>query len=124
ALSARTTSIRTPVEVHRRGLYELAALQARMEPLLRAQGLTQGTVGERMTALGKDPKSLFPNTDAGRAQILDFLNGRVADIRTRLPRAFATLVRGNLVIKRVPPEIEAGAPGGYAAAGTIDGSVP
>jgi uncharacterized protein (DUF885 family) len=33
-------------------------------------------------------------------------------------------VRGNLVIKRVPPEIEEGAPGGYAAAGTIDGSVP
>jgi uncharacterized protein (DUF885 family) len=77
-----------------------------------------------MTALGRDPKYLFPNTDAGRAQILDFLNGRVADIRRRLPRAFATLVRGNLVIKRVPPEIEAGAPGGYAAAGSIDGSVP
>ncbi|TMJ14260.1 MAG: DUF885 family protein [Alphaproteobacteria bacterium] len=124
ALSAGTTSSLTPDEVHRRGLDELAALQARMEPLLRAQGLTQGTVGERMTALGKDPKHLFPNTDAGRAQILDYLNGRVADIRTRLPRAFATLVPAKLVIKRVPPEIEAGAPGGYAAAGTIDGSVP
>ncbi|MFL6845777.1 MAG: DUF885 domain-containing protein [Allosphingosinicella sp.] len=124
ALKAATTSSLTPDEVHAMGLEQLAALQARMEPLLRAQGLTQGTVGERMTALGKDPKFLFPNTDAGRAQILDYLNGRVADIRTRLPRAFATLVRGNLIIKRVPPEIEAGAPGGYAAAGTIDGSVP
>jgi uncharacterized protein (DUF885 family) len=124
ALKAATTSSLTPDEVHAMGLEQLAALQARMEPLLRAQGLTSGTVGERMTALGKDPKYLFPNTEAGRAQILDYLNGRVADIRTRLPRAFATLVRGNLIIKRVPPEIEAGAPGGYAAAGTIDGSVP
>jgi uncharacterized protein (DUF885 family) len=124
ALRAATTSDLGPDEVHRRGLDELAALQAAMDPILRAQGLTRGTVGERMTALGKDPRHLFPNTEAGRAQILDYVNGRVADIRTRLPRAFATLVRGNLVIKRVPPEIEQGAPGGYAAAGTIDGSVP
>jgi len=124
ALRAATTSSLSPAEVHRMGLDQLAELQGRMEPLLRAQGLTRGTVGERMTALGNDPKHLFPNTDAGRAQILDFVNGKVADIRTRLPRAFATLVKGNLIIKRVPPEIEAGAPGGYAAAGTIDGSVP
>ncbi|HET9638746.1 MAG TPA: DUF885 family protein [Allosphingosinicella sp.] len=124
ALRAATTSSLSPAEVHRMGLDQLAELQGRMEPLLRAQGLTRGTVGERMTALGKDPRQLFPNTDAGRAQILEYLNGRVADIRTRLPRAFATLVKGNLIIKRVPPEIEAGAPGGYAAAGTIDGSVP
>jgi uncharacterized protein (DUF885 family) len=124
ALRAATTSSLSPAEVHKMGLDQLAELQGRMEPLLRAQGLTRGTVGERMTALGKDPKQLFANTEAGRAQILEYLNGRVADIRTRLPRAFATLVRGNLVIKRVPPEIEAGAPGGYAAAGTIDGSVP
>jgi uncharacterized protein (DUF885 family) len=123
-LRAGTTTNRTPDEVHRMGLAELAALQGRMEPILRSLGLTQGTVGARMTALGKDPKYLFPNTDEGRKQILDYLNGRVADIRTRLPRAFATLVRGNLAIKRVPPDIEAGAPGGYAAAGTIDGSVP
>jgi uncharacterized protein (DUF885 family) len=123
-LRAGTTTNRTPDEVHRMGLAQLAELQGRMEPILRSLGLTQGTVGERMTALGKDPKYLFPNTYAGRKQILDYLNGRVADIRTRLPRAFATLVRGNLVIKRVPPDIEAGAPGGYAAAGTIDGSVP
>ncbi len=124
ALRAGTTSTMTPDEVHRHGLEQLEMLQARMDPLLRAQGLTRGSVGERMTALGNDPKYLFPNTDEGRAQILAYLNGRVADIRTRLPRAFDTLVKGNLIIKRVPPEIEAGAPGGYAAAGTIDGKVP
>ena len=124
ALRAATTSSLTPAEVHRMGLDQLAELQGRMEPLLRAQGLTRGTVGERMTALGKDPRQLFPNTEAGRARILEYVNERTADIRTRLPRAFATLVKGNLIIKRVPVEIEAGAPGGYAAAGTIDGSVP
>jgi uncharacterized protein (DUF885 family) len=124
ALRAATTSSLTPDQVHRQGLAELQALQGRMDPILRSLGYTTGTVGERMTALGKNPKYLFPNTDAGRKQILDYVNERTADIRTRLPRAFATLVPGNLIIKRVPVEIEAGAPGGYAAAGTIDGSVP
>lgn len=124
ALRAGTTSTRSPDEVHVIGQEELRALQSQMDTLLKAEGLTQGSVGARMTALGKDPKHQFPNDDAGRKQILDYIAGRVADIRTRLPRAFATLVPGNLIVKRVPPAIEAGAPGGYAAAGTIDGSVP
>lgn len=124
ALRAGTTSRLTPDEVHRMGQEELKALSSRMDTLLRAQGLTQGSVGARMKALGEDPRNLFPNTDEGRAQILAYLNGRVADIRTRLPRAFGTLVPGNLLIKRVPVEIQDGAPGGYAAAGSIDGTVP
>lgn len=124
ALRAGTTTRRTPDEVHRLGMAELEALHARMDTLLRAQGLGQGSVGQRMTALGKDPRNLFPNTDEGRAAILAYVNGRVADMRARLPRAFATLVPGRLVVKRVPPEIQEGMPGGYAAAGSIDGSTP
>jgi uncharacterized protein (DUF885 family) len=124
ALRAATTSSLTPDEVHQLGLDQLRELTAQMDPLLRAQGLTRGTVGQRMTELGKDPKHLFPNTDAGRAQILAYVNERANDIRRRMPEAFATLVPGKLIIKRVPVEIEAGAPGGYAAAGSIDGTVP
>ncbi len=124
ALRAGTTSNLDPAQVHQMGLEQLAALQARMDPLLRAQGLTQGTAGERMTALGRDPRNLFANTDAGREEILAYVNGRLADIRTRLPRAFATLAPGNLLVKRVPPAIENGAPDGYAGPGTIDGSQP
>ena len=55
-----------------------------MDGLLKAQGLTQGSVGERMTALGKDPKYLFPDTDAGRAQLLAYLNGLIAGVRPQL----------------------------------------
>ena len=124
ALKAGTTSARTAQEIHQLGLDQVAAITARMDAILKKRGLTGGSVGERMAALGKDPKQLFPNTAAGREQLLASLNGRVADVRARLPRAFATLVPGNLIIKRVPPEIEAGAPGGYASAGSIDGKVP
>jgi uncharacterized protein (DUF885 family) len=124
ALRAGTTSRLTPNEVHQMGQEQLKMLFSRMDTLLKAQGLTQGSVGARMKALGEDPKNLFPNTDAGRAQLLAYLNGRVADMRTRLPRAFAAMVPGNLIIKRVPVEIQDGAPGGYAGAGSIDGTVP
>jgi uncharacterized protein (DUF885 family) len=124
ALKAGTTTTMKPDEVHRLGLAQLAALQSQMDGLLKQLGMTKGTVGERMTAMGKDPQYLFPNDDNGRAQILSFIDGRLADIRTRLPRAFATLVPANLIVKRVPVEIEAGAPGAYAGAGSIDGSIP
>ena len=123
-LKAGTTTTRSPDEIHQLGLDQVKEIQSRMEAIMQKQGITGGTVGERMGALGKDPKQLFPNDDAGRAQLLAYLNGRIADVRTRLPRAFATMVPGRLIIKRVPPAIEAGAPGGYAAAGSIDGKVP
>lgn len=124
ALQAGTTTRLSPDEVHRLGLDQLAALQGQMDAILKRLGMTRGTVGERMTAMGKDPRYLFPDDDKGRAAILSFIDGRLADIRTRLPRAFATLVPARLIVKRVPVEIEAGAPGAYAGAGTIDGSVP
>jgi uncharacterized protein (DUF885 family) len=114
----------TPDESHERGREELAALQAEMDTILKAEGLTKGTVGERMTALGKDPRYRFPDDDTGRAAIMALLEATVADIRTRLPRAFATLVPGNFEIKRMAPEVEPGAPGAYGGPGSIDGKVP
>lgn len=123
-LAAATTTRMTPEEIHARGQEELRALQSQMDAILRREGLTQGTVGERMTALGKDARFRFDNSDAGRARLMKFLEQRVSDVRARLPRAFATLVPGNLEIKRMPPEVEPGAPGAYGGAGTIDGKVP
>ncbi|MGQ0429780.1 MAG: DUF885 domain-containing protein [Gammaproteobacteria bacterium] len=123
-LRAATTTTMTPDEIHERGKEELAALQSQMDAILKGKGLTEGTVGERMTALGKDPHFMFPEGDPGRAEIMKFLEERVADIRARLPQAFATLVPGNFEIKRLPPEVEPGAPGAYGGAGSIDGKVP
>jgi uncharacterized protein (DUF885 family) len=124
ALSAATTTRMTPDQIHELGQEELRALQSEMDSILRAQGLTQGTVGERMTELGKQARFQYPDNDEGRAQIMALLHDRVRDIRTRLPRAFATLVPGNLEILRMAPEVEPGAPGAYGGAGTIDGKVP
>ncbi|KQT33805.1 twin-arginine translocation pathway signal [Sphingomonas sp. Leaf412] len=121
---AATTTRSTPDEIHTIGLEQCRAYAAELDPLLRAQGLTQGTAGERLIALGKRPDLLFADTDAGRAELLAYLNTIVAKLRPRLRRAFGKLVRGNLVIRRVPPAIQDGAPNGYAGPGSMDGKVP
>jgi uncharacterized protein (DUF885 family) len=123
ALRAGTTTRMTPDEIHARGLEELRELQARMDAILKKEGFKNGTVGERMSELGKDLRFSFADNAAGRARLMQFLEKRVADMRTRLPRAFATLVPGYFEIKRMPPEVEPGAPGAYGGAGTIDGKV-
>jgi uncharacterized protein (DUF885 family) len=123
-VKAGTTTSQSPDMLHQLGLAQHRAINAQIDALLKAQGLTKGSVGERLTALSKRPDLLFADTDAGRAELLAYLNGRIADIRTRLPSAFNTLVKGNLIIKRVPPAIQNGAPNGYAGPGSIDGSQP
>ena len=123
-LKVGTTTTKTPDEVHRVGLEQVELISAQMDQLLRKQGLSSGTVGERMGALNKDARFLYSNDDAGRAQLLAYLNGLIADMRTRLPRAFTTMKKADLLIKRVPPSIEAGMPDGYEEDGPLDGSTP
>ena len=54
-----------------------------MDGILKKQGMSQGTVGERMSALGKQQRFRFEDSDAGRAKLMSFLKARVADMRRR-----------------------------------------
>jgi len=123
-LRCGTTTPMSADEIHRMGLEQVAQLETRMDELLQKQGVTGGTVGARMAMLGKDPRFLYPNTDAGRAQLIDYLNGRIAAVRPRLKDAFYTLPAAKALVRRVPPEIQDGAANGYEYDGSIDGSRP
>jgi uncharacterized protein (DUF885 family) len=114
----------TADELHKTGLENNADLSAQMDKLLRAQGLTQGTVGERMNALGRSKKFLYPATDEGRRDLLAYLNGRIAAMRERLDRAFGSRPKTEVIIRRVPEEIQDGAPQGYEEDGSLDGTRP
>ena len=124
ALQAGTTTTMSPDEVHQMGLDELASLHGRMDPILRSLGYTQGSIGDRMSALGKDPLYHFSPGDKGRAEIMTFIEEALAEIRALMPQAFATQVPGFLEVTRIAPEVEAGAPGAYGGAGSIDGKQP
>lgn len=124
ALKAGTTTSLTPEEVHQAGLTEVRELADQMDKLLLAQGLSQGTVAARMAALGEDKRFLYPNNDMGKAQLLAYLNEQIAQMRSRLPEIFHHLPKTDLVIKRVPQAMEAGAPAAYAVDGSLDGKTP
>ena len=124
ALKASTTTTMSPDEVHEMGRSELQRLHARMDEILKEIGYTQGSVGERMKALAKDPRYRFSEGDEGRAEIMAFINDRLKWIRAQMSRAFKTVVDPNMEVKRLPPEEEPGAPGAYGGAGSIDGRIP
>jgi uncharacterized protein (DUF885 family) len=124
ALKLGTTTTLSPQEVHNIGLEQTKAITARMDTLLKAQGYTQGTVGERIAALTKDASMVYPDTDKGRADMIAFCNDQVAQQRTLLPKLSHLGMKAPLVIKRVPEDIQDGAPLGYMNFASLDGSRP
>jgi len=123
-LRANTTTDYTPAQVHALGLAEVARITREMDGRLRAQGLTAGTVGERMSALGKDPHFLFPNDDEGRRQALSRYQQILDEVAARMPAYFRTLPGKKLNVERVPPSQEKGTSGAYYQQAAMDGSRP
>lgn len=124
ALRFATTTGMSAKEVHKLGLDRIADLTARADAIFKQQGMTKGTVAERLRVLGKDPRFLYPNTDKGKADLIAKLNEQVQEVQRRLPEYFGRLPKAKVDIRRVPPEIEAGATGGYYQIPAPDGSRP
>lgn len=101
ALKASTTTTMTPDQVHEMGKSELQRLHAQMDGILKEIGYAQGSVGERMKALAQDPRYKFSEGDAGRAEIMAFIQDRLKWIRAQMPRAFNTVVNPNMEVKRL-----------------------
>ncbi len=124
ALKLGTTTNLSPAEIHAIGQEQNKAIQSRMDAILKAQGLTQGTVGERLLALTKDPRMIYPDTDAGRADLIAYCNDRVAAIRKLMPKLSHLDMKAPLIIKRVSPDIQDGASLGYMNFASLDGARP
>lgn len=124
ALKVATTTDMDADEIHRTGLAQVAEISAELDTILKSAGLTQGSVGERLLALNTRPDQLFPNTDTGREELIASLNAGMERITALLPRAFDTLPMQPLEIRRVPVEIQDGAPNGYYSIASLDGSRP
>ncbi len=123
-LKSNTTTTLSAKEIHAMGVEQVAEISAEIDAILKSQGYTQGTVGERVQALNKDPAQLFPNTDAGKEELLKWLNEQVAALEPKLPTVFGRLPKTHVEIRRVPVSIQSGAPGGYYQGPPLDGSRP
>ena len=124
ALKHWTITTLTADQIHAIGLEQVAEISSGIDAILKAQGLTQGTVGQRIDALNKDPAQLWGETDADKVALIASLNRQVQALQPLLPRVFGRLPRAAVEVRRVPPAIEAGAPGGYYQGPPLDGSRP
>jgi uncharacterized protein (DUF885 family) len=105
-------------------LEQVRAISARLDRELKAQGLTKGTVGERMAALNADPKYQYPNTDAGKVDAIAYCNNRLDAIRPKLPAVFSRIPTSAFEVRRVPLATEAGAASAFTQLPPVDGSRP
>ncbi len=124
ALEQATTTKFTPDEVHRLGLAQVAEISAQLDAILKSQGMTQGTVGARLTALNASPAQLYPDTPEGRRELIAGLNAGNAAMQARLAQAFDNPPDAPLDIRSVPVEIQDGASNGYYYRAPLDGSRP
>ncbi|GLR13227.1 hypothetical protein GCM10007907_20170 [Chitinimonas prasina] len=123
-LRGHTTTELSPEQVHSIGLSEVARIQGEMQRILQAQGEKADDVGAAMKKLGDDPRFLYPDTDAGRAQILADYKTILAEAQAALPQAFGHLPVAKLDVQRIPAFSEQTAPGAYYEPPATDGSRP
>lgn len=124
ALRKATTTDHTAEQVHKIGLEQVADISAKLDAILKGAGFTTGSVGARLTALNASPAQRYPNTDQGRLDLIASLNAGIAAMTQKLPRAFRDIPSEPLEIRRVPVEIQDGAPNGYYYSAPLDGSRP
>ncbi|CCQ10071.1 FIG01059346: hypothetical protein [Pseudoalteromonas luteoviolacea B = ATCC 29581] len=110
--------------IHQVGLDEVSRITKRMDEILTENGLIDGSVSERMQKLNYDPRFIFEDSDKGREALLTFLRGEIETINQKAPLYFSTLPTQAVEVKRIPKEVEAGAPGGYYNGPSLDGSRP
>ena len=124
ALAQATTTNFTPDEVHKLGLEQVAQISAQLDAILKAQGLTKGSIGARLAALNASPAQLYPDTPAGRTELIAGLNTGLAAMQAKLPQAFINPPSAPLQIRAVPTDIQDGASNGYYRLAALDGSRP
>ncbi len=122
ALAQATTTTFTPDEVHKLGLEQVAQISAELDTILKAQGLTKGSIGARLAALNASPAQLYPDTQAGRTELIAGLNTGLAAMQAKLPQAFINPPSAPLQIRAVPTDIQDGASNGYYRLAALDGS--
>lgn len=124
AVRQHTTTSMTPDEVHELGLSEVARLEAEMDVILQGEGLVEGTIGERVDQIASRPDQLYPDTDAGREQILADYQAMIDEIDAGLDPYFGKRPKAGVRVERVPEFREKTAPGAYYNSPAFDGSRP
>ncbi|MCB1587780.1 MAG: DUF885 domain-containing protein [Xanthomonadales bacterium] len=123
-IESNTTTTMSADEIHAIGLAEVARIEQEMDAILQRQGLAEGSIGERVQTLAHRPDQLYPDTEAGREQILADYQAIYDDIDPQLDRWFSKRPKAPLKVERIPAFKEATSPGAYYNPPSMDGSRP
>jgi uncharacterized protein (DUF885 family) len=123
-LRQNTTTTLNPAEIHALGVAEVARIEAEMRVILDANGFAGQPIGAAMVALGKDPRFLFANDDAGRAAGLAEYTRLIDQALERSKQLFLTIPKAKIEVRRVPEFKEKTAPGAYYEPAALDGTRP
>ena len=119
-----TDSERSPADVHQVGLDEVERITNEMDAILRSEGYTEGSVGERMQQLNVEERFVYPNTAEGKAALIADAREQIEGITEVLPQWFATMPKYRVEVRPVPEFSQDSAPAGYYNQPAKDGSRP
>ena len=124
-LRQHTTTDMTAAEIHAIGLAEVERIQAEMLQIFAAEGYDPSLgVKALFDQLAEEERFYYPDTDAGRAQILEDYTTIIDEIEAGIAGAFNIKPKADIVVKRVPEFSEETAPGAYYSHPSRDGSRP
>jgi len=99
-------------------------IHSEMDSLLKSIGFTEGTVGARMSVMLQDPQYIYPNTPAGKAELMAGLAADLALANEKLPDWFGKLPNQEVAIRAVPAHREKSTSGAFYDAPSMDGTHP
>lgn len=123
-IEAHTTTRMNADDLHQLGLAEVARIGAEMDAILDAAGYKQPTRAARIDALSKSPEQKYPDSDAGRAQILKDYQAIIDEIDARVDTMVTTRPKAKVVVERVPAISEKTSAFAYYNGPAFDGSKP
>ena len=99
SLAFYTSSALTPEQIYRTGVDRARAVAAQLDMMLRSQGLTDGTTGERLARLTIDPQFHFPPIAEASGQLLAEAQNHVTRTQTQLARWFTAAPNARLDVR-------------------------
>ncbi|SFD14843.1 DUF885 domain-containing protein [Pseudoalteromonas denitrificans] len=120
-----TTTDYTPDEIHEMGLAEVVRIQSEILTILSEQNIaTEQGFTQAIETLKEREEFYYPDTTAGRDQILADYQTILDEINAGLDLAFRIRPKAGMKVRRIPEFKEKTAPGAYYQQPSIDGSRP
>jgi uncharacterized protein (DUF885 family) len=124
AIAKHTTTKFSADELHRTGLAEVQRIGQQMDAILVKEKLTGKDRGEKIRVLAQRPEQRYPDTDAGRAELLNTYQSIMDEAIQKTRPAFKAWPQAGVKVQRVPVFSEKTSPMGYYQPPSLDGVRP